>query len=398
MHPASFAFHFPKLFPSRTRRELKELMIATTIVDFGAATIMLFEPIFLWSLGYSLESILLFWVMVYGAYLVLMPCGAKFAARYGNEPGIFVGTIFLVVYLVSLYLIQYFPHMMFVAPFIYAIHKTFYWPAFNADFAENVGRKSEGRLVSEMQIFLSIVSVLGPVIGSGIVKLFGFGWFFAVMGMVMILSNWVTLRTREKNTPKSYAYFYAFKRLFSRGRRRELIAYLGFGEELIVLGVWPIFLFVIVKDIFSTGALASIAMFVTVVLLYIVGQMTDARNKVHVMRFGVIIQAFSWIARIFVVTGFHAFLADSFGRFAKSVAYVPLMAITYDNAKNHTVIHTMMFFETALALGKVAAALLGLFILALFPDTTSGFQMLFGLAGVMTLFYALLRREQHDSS
>lgn len=398
MHPASFSFHFPKLFPSRTRRELKELMIATTIVDFGAATIMLFEPIFLWSLGYGLESILLFWVMVYGLYLVLMPCGAKFASQYGNEPGIFVGTIFLVVYLASLYLIQFVPHMIFIAPFIYALQKTFYWPAFNADFAENVGRKAEGRLVSELQIFISIVSVLGPVIGSGIVKIFGFGWFFAVMGLIMILSNWVTLRTREKNTPRSYAYFYAFKRIFSHERRRELFAYLGFGEELIMLGVWPVFLFVVVKDIFSTGALASIAMFVTVVLLYIVGQMTDARNKVSVMRFGVIVQAFSWIARMFVVTSFHAFLADSFGRFAKSVAYVPLMAITYDNAKNHTIMHTMMFFETALALGKFAAALLGLLILGLFPHTTSGFQIIFGLAGAMTLLYALLRREQSVQS
>lgn len=385
--------HFPKLFPGGTKREIRELMVATTVVDFAAATVMLFEPIYLWGLGFSLQSILLYWAMVYGAYIILMPLGARFASHFGYERSILIGTLWLILYFITLYSIGRFPAMVYVAPMIYAIQKSFYWPAYNADFAQYVGRKIEGRLVSTMQILTSLMAIAGPLIGSIIVEVFGFGWFFVFMGLVMLLSNWFTLRTREQHTPESYDYAYALRRLFTRKDARQAIAHLGFGEELIMLGVWPVFIFVMVKDVFSTGVVASFAMLLTIVLLYGVGRVTDARNKASVLRFGVVIYAISWVARMFVSTGLQSFLGDSFGRFAKSAVYVPLMAITYDNAKNHTIMHTMMFFETGLAFGKFAAALLGLIVVSILPPEI-GFQAIFFMAAGMTLLYALLQKQK----
>lgn len=385
--------HFPRIFPRGTKQEIRELMLATMVVDFAAATVMLFEPIYLWNLGFSLQAILLYWAMVYGAYSILMPLGAKFASRFGYEHSILVGTVWLIVYFIALYSIQRFPTMIYATPILYAIQKTFYWPAFNADFAQYVGRKIEGRLVSTMQILTSLVAIAGPLFGSMIVEAFGFGWFFVCMGSVMILSNWVTLRTREKHTPESYEYAYTWKRFFTAKGLRQSLAYIGFGEELIMLGVWPVFIFVMVKDVFSTGVVASFATLITVMLLYSVGRATDAKNKTNVLRLGVVMYAISWVARSFVSTGLQAFLGDSFGRFSKSVVHVPLMAITYDNAKNHTIMHTMMFFEGGLALGKFIAACLGLLIVSLLPQEL-GFQAIFFLAGGMTMLYALLQRQK----
>ncbi|MBI4090468.1 MAG: hypothetical protein HY422_00420, partial [Candidatus Komeilibacteria bacterium] len=45
------------LLPLHMRREIKELYLSTLILNFGVSMILVFEPIYLYTIGYSLSYI-----------------------------------------------------------------------------------------------------------------------------------------------------------------------------------------------------------------------------------------------------------------------------------------------------------------------------------------------------
>ncbi|MCR4279849.1 MAG: hypothetical protein NUV82_00275, partial [Candidatus Komeilibacteria bacterium] len=85
--------HIMNFLPRRMKPQVKELYTSSLILNLGLGLIFIFEPIYLYRLGYSLQEIMLFWGIVYLVYIVLLPRGGKIAERIGYEPGIFFGTI-----------------------------------------------------------------------------------------------------------------------------------------------------------------------------------------------------------------------------------------------------------------------------------------------------------------
>ncbi len=366
---------------------MKELYITANVMFLGTAILAIFEPLYLWELGFSLQKILLFWAVVYGAYLVLLPLGAKIVSRIGYEPGMMWGSVFMVGYLASLYAIVWNPIFFWIAPIVYAIQKMFYWPSYHGDFIHYMSRKEEGEEVGDIEVIGIFVTIISPIFGGVIVEFLGFAWLFAVASILIIGANFWTLRTPENFTPQYFDYAYPWKRLFARKSWRNFIAYLGYGEELVHLSIWPIFIFVVVKDYFDAGMVAAVASLVTAFITFYIGKLVDHKHRYDVLRIGTVLYALSWFLRIFVATGPHVFVADSLARTAKKVTVVPLSVITYDHARNHTPMHTVVFFEFSLIVGKVFAALLMFVFLFAFE----GFTPIFIIAGLMTLLYALLK-------
>jgi hypothetical protein len=58
-------FNIAKIFPSFLKREIGELYITVSIQTFALSMISLFEPIYLFELGFSISQILLFFIFVY---------------------------------------------------------------------------------------------------------------------------------------------------------------------------------------------------------------------------------------------------------------------------------------------------------------------------------------------
>ena len=70
---------FPKLpkfirtfLPHKMKRQVKELFVASIIVNFALAMVQIFEPIYLYQMGYSLTKIALFYLVVYALYFFLI--------------------------------------------------------------------------------------------------------------------------------------------------------------------------------------------------------------------------------------------------------------------------------------------------------------------------------------
>src|SRR3989339_1758656 len=171
--------HFIKTFwPQNMKRQVRELFISTTLVNLALSMVMLFEPIYLYQIGYSLQKIMLFYLIVYVTYFFLMPLGASFAKKKGYEFSILLGTILFIFFYISLFLIAQYPILFYISAFIYALQKTYYWPAYHADFARFCGHDEGGREISAMNVASSLVYIIGPALAGFIIYEWGYGALF----------------------------------------------------------------------------------------------------------------------------------------------------------------------------------------------------------------------------
>jgi len=104
-----------------------------------------------------------------------------------------------------------------------------------------------------------------------------------------------------------------------------------------------------------------------------------------------------WFIRIFIANRVGVFFVDTLSRLSRNTVAIPLMAITYEKAKeitntgNHKyVMSRVVFFEMSLVIGKILAMLLIFLISSLVVDEIMAFKLIFVLAGGMSLLYLLL--------
>ncbi len=375
--------------PNHMRREIKELFASTLILNFGIMMIQLFEPIYLYEIGYSLLWIVGFFFIIYLTYFLTLPIGANFARVYGYEKSLVVSSVILVLYYIVFYFIRELPLLFFIAPVINALYRAFYWPAFHADFARYTQPDEEGREVGSVWVAIASVAVLAPLTAGVILEFWGFGALFAFASVLFVLSNIPLLTTKEVRKAEEFSYREAYRILFARGMRRRFFGYLGYGEEIIAVVVWPVFLAVVVVDFLNIGAIVSLGLFISVAVTLSIGRLADLKNRHSILHVGSIVYSVVWFCRLFARTVWGVFLVDASSRATKTVIEVPLYALLYDRAKHHKIMQSVAFFELTLVLAKLLT-LSVLFVLLLFMPDGVVYQTAFVLGGLLALLYMLV--------
>lgn len=390
-HLRHFVEHYLAPHPSQ---EVKEILQSTTILDFAVSLVMIFEPIYLYSQGFSIEQILLFYVAVYILYFFLLPIGGRICRSHGYEHTILLSSPFLILYYLSFFAISYNRVFIVAAVVSLAIQKILYWPSYHSNFATWSQQAESGREISNTWALASFAAAAAPLLGGLIVTAMGFKTIFVVASVLILVSNIPLLRTPELFIPKPFSYGRAIGRLFRKKNRRRLLSFFGFGEEFIALVLWPIFAASVIPNMFSLGIVMSLAMIVNVAVTLYVGGLCDDGGRLPVLRSGTFFASGSWLVRLLITGGLGVFLIDSFYRVSKNMIGVPLVSLIYDDARGEAATEMIVFFEMALSLGKIAAALLAVLLFRVFPDSWAA---IFILAAGFTLLYSVLNEKQPKS-
>ncbi len=222
------------------------------------------------------------------------------------------------------------------------------------------------------------------------------GILFTVASIIFLASNIPTLMTKDKLKSHNFSYFKAYKNLINKKNRKTFFAYLGFGEELILLVIWPVFISTIIASAFNLGLVVALATFVTTLITLYIGKISDSKNKRSILAIGSSFYSLSWFIRIFITNTVGVFFVDTLSRLGKTTVAVPLTAITYEKAKEvneygkHSIMNRIIFFEMSLVVGKLAAILIIYSALFLITEEIIAFKLTFILAGGMSLLYLLL--------
>ncbi len=386
-----FRHYIEHYFAPHPSQEVKELFVASGILSFATGAISLFEPIYLYSIGFSIPQILLFNVAIYVLYFFLLPLGGRICRRHGYEHTMLFSSPFLVLWYISLYAIPWNHTFIGIAILSLVIQKILYWPGYHANFATWSSKQERGREVSNMAAVVGTASIFAPAFGGLVITFFGFKILLLIVAALILFSNIPLLRTPELYVPKDFAYASAIARPFKKENRRRTFAFMGFGEELITLVAWPIFMATIIVNFSSLGMLVSLAMLANVAAILYVGRMSDEGERDGVLRSGVMYSAAAWVLRSVVTGAPGVFLMDTFYRVSKNMLNVPLLSTIYDTARDGAVMETVIHFEMALALGKIVAGLGVAAILWMFP---SAWLAVFLFAAAFTALYALMPQKE----
>lgn len=375
-------FHLPHYFSKSVREEIGELYAHSAIANMASSMMLLFEPIFLYAvLGFSVNQVLLFTAIVYAVYIIMIPYGGKVASQLGYKHAIAFSIPFQLIYWMMLIVSQQNSSWAYWAAIFYGLSKTFYWPGFHSLMARYADRGQVGREFGVVYSLISLTFIAGPFLAGFLSKHFGFTATFIITAIIYALSVLPLFKVKEIFIPK--AYFYKDTWELYKSFPKKFLGYLGFGEELLVLNVWPIFIYIIVKDFQSAGALATVASLMAAILALIMGKVTDQYSKRVLIRLGAFFTSIVWLMRTIATNFWNTFFVDTLSRTSKEMAFIPISTVTYIRAESTHVVPYVVFFEQSLSIGKLLACIIGIILFSL----TGSFMVLFVLGALFSLLY-----------
>lgn len=384
-----FSNHLPHYFHKHLSRQLEELYLSVAIQDFALAAVVLFEPIYLYSLGFPIRDILLYYIVVYALYYFLVPLGGKFVARFGPERSIAISTVFLVLYYTSLLLVADWQIFFWVAPVMFALQKTFYWPAYHTDFMVASDQGERGKEFSGLWSLSTLMYILGPAFGGLIITIYGFPGLFTFVILTIIVSSAPLFIRKIKPPGEKFSYWASFCQPFTRLHVRSMLGYLALGEELILLVIWPIFIALTFNSFASIGGAVAAATLVTALVTLYIGRLIDRGQRPVALRWASIVTAVGWFIRPWLQSVPLVFASDTLGRIAKNTSFVSLTSITYEKAlKQRSLVGRAVFFEQGFSIAKLLMAAAVIVLM----EWLSPFTAAFMAAGVVSFMYLIFAR------
>lgn len=380
-----FGIHFPHYFKTKLPTQISELYAASALMDFAGSAIALFEPIWLWTLGYGIPQIMVFYLLVYVPYFFLAPLGGKFVARFGPEKSIAVSTGFLIAYFIGLMTIRDFHVLYYFVPLFFAAQKTFYWPAYHFDFMRNAVPAERGREFSGLWTVTTVMYVLGPVVGGLVVKFLDFRALFAGAAVVILLSSLPLFRRLSPPKPEKFSYWKSLVLPFRRRYQRQTLGYLGLGEELIGMTIWPIFILLIFGDLFNVGLLVGVSALITAFVTLAAGRWTDRHSPQRILHATGAIAAGLWLIRLLTRWPAAVFGLDTLGRSNHNTTFVTMTTLTYQRAHDDDYSWHGVYYEQGFAIAKSLTAVLVIILAGLFDPFNAAWVAAAGLS----LFYLL---------
>jgi len=378
---------FERFIATHATRQMRGLMSATAVLDFAVSSISLFEPIYLYGLGWSLAAICGFYLSVYALTFLLLPIGASFVSRLGFQHAILFSSPFLIVYFLALFAIPRHPAFIVLAVASFAVQKILYWPAFHAEMAKYGHDGERGREISNLASLSSFATILGPTFGGVLIGLFGFPVAFVAASILILLSNLPLISIPEERARQPVGYMAALTRVFGKEERGQLVALAGFGEEFVIQAIWPIFMFITLKGFAATGVVVSVSILLTSLTMLFIGRLSDLQSRHAVLRTGAIFTAFSWILRPFLLGPTGVLAGDFFYRASRTLLGVPMMAVIYERVSKGPFFERLVAIEMSIILGKALMMAIGVVIGLIWPGV---FLPFFILAAFFSLLYARL--------
>lgn len=370
---------------NRASQEMRRIMMSVGILNFAVGSITLFEPIYLYNLGYALRDILIFYGAMYFIYVIILPFGSWLTRHWGLHHAMLYSGPFLIAYYLLLMGAGGHPWFLFLAVPVLAIQKTLYWPNYHSAIAESGSGAERGRELSELYLLMEIVAVFGPIFGGLVITGLGFPSLFAIASVLILISYMPLMTIPERQDGDGFSAANVWKKIFDPSRWRQTVAWFAYGEELLGMTIWPIFVFLAAGGFVQTGTAISASLVVVMALTLIAGRYIDRKNH-ELTRLGGLLTVAAWLVKPFARTVGAIFGADAFYRLSRTSLDMPVFASLYARAKEGSVREEVVVMEMCYTGGKLFIAVIGIVILSF---TSASFTALFMLGAAFSMLNLL---------
>ncbi|MFH1916192.1 MAG: MFS transporter [Nanoarchaeota archaeon] len=353
--------HF-QLFHLRLDKELKKLYLTLLLRSVAFTFTGLFVPIYIFTLGYGIKGVMLYYIILYLTHILLMYGAAKFACRFGLKHAMLVSLPFLIGTYMCLNFLPQSMLFLFLAPILGGFHDAYFWTSFHIDFALSSHHEKRGKEVGYLEVMGRILRALGPLLGGIAIVLFGFSALFYAVILFVLLSGIPLVLSKDRHIPIRLQ----LRHIFHGQPRRHALAYMGYGiDHGTLMIVWPLLIYGIVSEFHIIGLISTLALIAGIVLTIKISQLLDKYKRTRILKIGSVGFAVVWFVRIIAKSGFHIFLIDTIDSLFQPMVHVSVQTVSYDSAK-HRLVRYILFREFFLNMGFLAILVFLFFVPSLY--------------------------------
>lgn len=266
----------------------------------ASSLIAIFVPVLLYTLGYSINSILIFYLIFYIIDIPLNFFTDILIRKIGSRKVMILGTLAAIAFFGFLGLLP--PNnwsLLIILAFIAALYDTFFWVTHIYIFIEaNRDGLDSGKSVGSLASVRKLAGIAGPIIGAVILLTFG-KLSLAIVSVVIFALSIIPLYKMHHLRDKPEGKRPSFKNFYSQNQERKdylMTALLGvhnFFDSII----WPLYIFVVIGTIGSVAAIPVIIAFTTALFSYVTGKLTN-KYSTRLIIVGSLVLIASWFLRI----------------------------------------------------------------------------------------------------
>jgi hypothetical protein len=185
----------------------------------------------------------------------------------------------------------------------------------------------------------------------------GFNLIFLLVSLFLFFSAGILFLSKEKHV----SYHFSLRNIFKKEDWKKYLFFMYRGMRVITSGViWPLFIFFIIPDYLSIGALEAVIAGISALLIWLMGRYSDHSDRRAIVRIVAVFESLGWLVRAFIVSAAQVLGMTIFGAFSYGSLESPVGAIEYDSAKKDITSY-FVSREIFIAIGR--ALLLGIVIL-----------------------------------
>lgn len=287
-----------------TFSELSKMYVTGFLKKFAQGLIGVFIPIYLLKSGYSVQSVFLYFTLLFSSNVLFNVASAELTARFGPKHVMRIG--FFLQFITALLLSNFsaLPLPILLVALVHSASAAFYWLPYHVYFSKIKRTIKSAQQVSWLQTTEKIGSMIGPVLGGVLATFYGGAALFYAAALILAGAIIVLMLSPE---PIDTRQKLNYKNLFSLKDWRTMVSMSAFmSEEAIAVLVWPLFLATVIftsDNYLQIGSIISIATILSTLVAVPLGKLLDKLKGSKIMTIGTTLNAILYFPRL-LVTGY----------------------------------------------------------------------------------------------
>ncbi|MDP9211857.1 MAG: MFS transporter [bacterium] len=360
-------YHTPRL------TELRHLYWSHGLAALGAASVQVLAPVYLLKIGYSVEQVVLFFLLAFAISGPLYFLAAWLISKVNANRIMALAEVSTALFLASLFLLPILDWPIWWAAIFKGADRALYWPAFHASFSKSEAHRRRGSQVGLMNALVIGAHGVAPAAGGVIATVFGIGWVYGIAGGLLLSAGLILFRSPNvvKHRPLDL-------RLLHRRILPDLAANFSQSTFYVVEGVvWPILIFLIIPTYAGVGVLSSVAVLSAAAVSLSVGRREDKRGERRYLKRGAIAMSGTNAFRMLASSTSHVAGVNLFSGLGQSLLTTSYLSRYYKHADEEPRLEYVLAMEVAHVIGLICQLSLLLLLLQVVPDKAALLALVF---------------------
>jgi MFS family permease len=338
-------------------RELRFFYWSMTIFSLGISLLQIFIPLYLYKQQVSVPWIIAFFAILNGCRFIAALFAGMISSQAGAKRTMLIGFALQAISYILLLTVSTVNVLFFCTSALLGIAYAFLWIPYHIHFSKISSLPERGQIIGKMNIYISLATALGPLLGGVLVIYFGFNIAFVLAAILLLVAGGLLLKTPEISViRKLNLKLEMFRRIFL-----DTIANGFYNFQFFLIAVvWPLYIFIFVPDYFSIGSIQTVSLFIGSVSFYIAGLWTDRMSYKKVLLLSSVVNSLISGLRVFANNLLSIVVFNIATTSTGSIQSVPWTAKFYEHLSKELRIEYCVQFE----MGGAIVSALGMGLLA----------------------------------